>query len=191
MNELIKAAESYGITVPEEEQQALARAIRKRTARKKAIIFRQTETCKEVIYLIRGITASVFNYDGKEVVTRFFQTGNFSSNIVSAVQKSPASDYLIAITEVEYLAIPFEYFQRLYLYSNAIGLFIRKKLIENSIENKKLTSAKTIPDLNVRYQYLLEYYPQVIRDTPAKYVAKFLGVTPEGYSRFLAKRRTS
>ncbi|MEM6629409.1 MAG: cyclic nucleotide-binding domain-containing protein [Bacteroidota bacterium] len=191
MNEIQEVIESYSISISEEEGRHLSSLITRQTAKRKEIIFRQEEPCNHVIYLIEGITASVHTYEEKEVVTRFFQKGNFSTNIVSALNKGVASDYLLAITDIVYFLIPFDVFIDSYLHSNTFGLFIRKKIIEHSIENKHFTTIKTFTDTKMRYQFLERNYPQVIKETPAKYIAKFLGLTPEGYSRFLSKRRNS
>lgn len=191
MRALKKEVSDYGVTIPDEEWEKMSSFIVKKFSRKKEVIFPQTETCKNVIFLIKGITASVYNYEGKELITRFFKDGNFSTNILSAVSKDIASDYLIAITDVEYYFIPFDFFLDSFLHSTTFGLFIRKKIIENSIENKKFTTLKTISDTRVKYQFMLDNYPTIIRNSPSKYMAKFLGITPEGYSRFLASRRNS
>lgn len=191
MNALEVAIKAYDVKITDEELHQLLSQFKERTAKKKAVIFRQTDPCNNVIYLTKGITASVYTYGEKEVVTRFFQKGNFSTNIISAVSKNIASDDLIAITDIEYYLIPFDLFLDLYLYSNTFGVFIRKKIIENSIENKNFTTIKTIADTSVKYRFLTKNYPQIIKDTPAKYIAKFLGITPEGYSRFLSNRKNS
>lgn len=191
MNEFEQEIKSYDITLPEEELKELSSLIKRKTAKKKEVIFRQTDPCNYVIYLIKGITASVHTYGDKEVITRFFQKGNFSTNIISAVSQSIASDYLVAITNIEYFLIPFDLFIDAYLHSNTFGLFIRKKIIENSVENKNFTTIKTITDTNIKYEFLVKNYPQIIRDTPSKYIAKFIGLTPEGYSRFLSNRKNS
>ncbi|NOU62127.1 Crp/Fnr family transcriptional regulator [Marinifilum caeruleilacunae] len=188
MIELKKEILNYGISNSDEEWKYLSTFVYKKTAKKRAVIFQQTEPCKYVIFIVRGITASVYSYDGKEVITRFFQKGNFSSNIVSAEEKSIASDSLIAITDIEYYLIPFVKFIELYLHSYTFGLFIWKKLIENSIENKKITTIKTINETEIRYQFLEKHYPLLIKETPAIYLAKFLGITSEGFSRFLSNR---
>ena len=191
MQELRAALSNYDLSIAEEEWTILSSFIKKRRAKKKTIIFRQTEICDTVIYLTAGITASIYAYNDKEIITRFFQKGNFSSNIISAESSSLASDTLIAITDIEYYSIPFKQFIDLYLYSNTFGLFIRKKLIENSIENKSFTTIKTIKETEIKYQFLVEHYPQIIKETPSKYIAKFLGLTPEGFSRFLSNRLKS
>ncbi|MEL7003679.1 MAG: hypothetical protein AAFN93_13230, partial [Bacteroidota bacterium] len=188
MNDFKDEILSYGISISDEEWNGLLDKIERKTARKKEVIFSQTELCNHVIYLISGITATIYYYDDKEVVTRFFQKGNFNTNIVSAESKRLGSDALVAITDIEYLLLPFDFFLDSFFHSNTFGLFVRKKIMGMIIENKKNTTIKTINDTEIKYAFLEENYPLIIRDTPSKYIAKFLGVTPEGYSRFLSSR---
>lgn len=157
-------------------------------ARRREVLLPQTEVCNQVLYLMSGILASEYRFEEKAVITRFFQKGNFSSNIVSAESQSLAEDTLLAITDVNYISIPFDLFIHLYLHSSSIGLFIRKKIIQNSIENKKFTTIKTISSTEKKYTFLEENYPDIIRHTPSKYIANFIGISPEALSRFLGKR---
>jgi len=182
---------SYGVSIPDEEWHHLLDLIEVKTAKKKEVIFSQTNLCNHVIYLMSGITATIYLYDDKEVITRFFQKGNFNTNIVSAESKSIESDILVAVTDIEYLLFPFSFFLNSFFHSNTFGLFVRKKLMKMIIENKKNMTIKTINDTELKYQFLEENYPDIIKHTPSKYIAKYLGVTPEGYSRFLSSRRKS
>ena len=191
VNEFKSEIASYGISIPEEEWNYFLNITEVKTAKKKEVIFSHTELCSHVIYLMSGITATINSYDDIEVVTRFFQKGNFNTNIVSAESRSLASDILVAITDIEYLLLPFSFFLDSFLNSNTFGLFVRKKIMGMIIENKKNTTIKTINDTEIRCQFLEENYPDIIRNTPSKYIAMYLGVTPEGYSRFLSSRRKS
>ncbi|MEL6557081.1 MAG: hypothetical protein AAFQ94_02790 [Bacteroidota bacterium] len=188
MEDFKKEILNYGISIPEDEWDYILDIAERKTAKKKEVIFSQTELCNHVIYLISGITATIYYYDDKEVVTRFFQTGNFNTNIVSAESGSMASDALVAITDIEYLIFPFSFFLDSFFHGGTFGLFVRKKIMGMIIENKKFTTIKTINDTEIKYSFLLENYPIIIRDTPSKYIAKFLGLTPEGYSRFLSTK---
>lgn len=90
-----------------------------------------------------------------------------------------------------FISIPFDQFIEWYLHSDYMGLFIRKKIIQNSLENKHFTTIKTISSTEKRYQFLENHYPEVIRHTPSKHIASFLGISPEALSRFLSKRYKS
>ncbi len=161
------------------------------TASKREIIFRQTEICDSVIYVLEGIAASEWNEEDKVVISRFFQAGNLCSNMISAVSKTIKSDNIIAITNVKYIAMPFDYFMNLYLYSDKIGIFLRKKILEHLIEAKNFISIKTATVTEVQYSFMEEEYPEIIAKTPSKYIAAFMGITPEALSRFLKKRISS
>ena len=191
LNDFKSEIASYGVSIPEEEWYHLLDLIEVRKAKKKEVIFSQTEFCNHVIYLMSGITATIYLYDDKEVVTRFFQKGNFNTNIVSAESQSLASDILVAVTDIEYLLFPFSFFLDSFFHSNSFGVFVRKKIMGMIIENKKNMTIKTINDTEIKYQFLEEIYPDIIKRSPSKYIAKYLGVTPEGYSRFLSTRRQS
>ncbi len=183
--------ETEATDIPEAEWGTFMTVSSVHVAKKREVLFPETEICDQVIYLLEGIVASEYRYDDKQVITRFFQQGNFSTNIISAATQSLASDALIAITDITYISIPFEWFIQSYLHSPSIGLFIRKKIIQNSLENKQFTTIKTISNTEKKYQFLETHYPKIIRHTPAKYIANFMGISPEALSRFLAKRYKS
>jgi len=161
------------------------------TASKREIIFRQTEICNEVIYILKGIAASEYNIEDKLIITRFFQERNLCSNMVSAASKTIQSDNVIAITDVEYITLPFDYFMNIYLHSDTIGVFLRKKILQHLIEAKNFISIKTSADTEVQYAFLEKDYPEIIRKTASKYIAAFIGITPEALSRFLKQRHSS
>ncbi|MEM6831526.1 MAG: hypothetical protein AAGA66_13900 [Bacteroidota bacterium] len=191
LNDFKSEIASYDVSISDQEWNRIQDLIKVRKAKRREVIFNQTERCNHVIYLMSGITATIYLYDDKEVVTRFFQKGNFNTNIVSAESKSLASDILVAITDIEYLLMPFSFFLESFFHSDSFGLFVRKKIMRMIIENKKNTTIKTINDTEIKYQFLEKNYPDIIRRTPSKYIAKYIGLTPEGYSRFLSGRRQS
>ena len=110
LHEFKAEIDSYGVSISDEEWYRLTDHIKVVKAKRKEIIFSQTQLCNHVIYLLSGVTATIYLYDDKEVVTRFFRKGNFNTNIVSAVSQSLASDNLVAITDIEYLLFPFSFF---------------------------------------------------------------------------------
>ena len=173
------------------EWKAFSSQLSVHTASKREIIFRQTDICDSVIYVLEGIAASEYNEEDKSIISRFFQPGNLCSNMISAVSKTFASDNVIAITNMKYVAMPFDYFMNLYLYSDKIGIFLRKKILEHLIEAKNIINIKTSSVTEVQYSFLEENYPEIIAKTPSKYVAAFIGITPEALSRFLKQRISS
>ncbi|MEM9024195.1 MAG: hypothetical protein AAGB22_10660 [Bacteroidota bacterium] len=161
-------------------------------AQKRAVIYPQTAVCNRVIYITEGVTASVYNEAGDRlIISRFFQPGNFCSNLISANSSAVQSDSVVAITKVKYIEFSYDYFMQLYFHSNAIGVFLRKKILDHLIAAKHVISVKTSASTEKHYRFLENHYPEVIRQTPSKYIAAFIGITPEALSRFLKQRHSS
>ncbi|MEM9329099.1 MAG: hypothetical protein AAGA85_25775, partial [Bacteroidota bacterium] len=78
--------------------------------------------------------------------------------------------------------------QEHYLYSDGIGLYFRKKMIEILLEDKEFMTIKTLSGVQGKLAFLQENYPEVILETPWKYIANFMGVTPAWLSRTLKKK---
>ncbi len=182
---------SYQIRLMDAHWQEYATHFSERAFKKRDDIFKQTEVCRSILYITEGIAASQYIDDGETVITRFFRKGNFCANLISAAYSTLGSDNVIAITDVKGICMPFRLFQELYFHSNTLGLFIRKKMLENNIEAKNFISIKTISNIEKKYHFMEEHYPEIIRNTPSKYIANFFGITPEWLSRFLKNRMSA
>ncbi|MEL6918420.1 MAG: hypothetical protein AAFO99_11895 [Bacteroidota bacterium] len=151
-------------------------------------IFPSTEKCKDLLYITKGIVASEYFDENERIITRFFRVKNLCSNITSFLTNQVVNDHVFAITEVSGVLISQKMFNHSYLYSNGIGLYFRKRLMENLLEAKMFISIKTMSSIESKLNFLYEDYPEIIRDTPWKYIASFIGVTPEWLSKTLKKR---
>lgn len=190
--ELLKQqVEAYAQTSIATEWDDFSANLTHKKAAKREMILRQTDVCDEVIYILEGVAASEYNEGDKRIISRFFQAGNLCSNMVSAATQSIQSDTVMAITQVSYLTIPLEYFTHSYLHSHEIGIFFRKKILAHLIEAKNFITIKTSTSTEVQYAFLEQHYPEIIKHTPSKYIAAFMGITPEALSRFLKHRMSS
>lgn len=191
MEALKTEIEQYLDQILAQEWADFAANIQVKTAQKRETILRQSEVCTEVLYLLDGIAASEFNTREKYIISRFFQPGNFCSNLVSAVTQTIQPDNVVAITRLSYVSIPFANFMELYLHSDSIGLYIRKKMMELLVEDKHFISLKTTTSTTDQYIFMEQHYPEILQQTPARYIAAFMGITPEALSRFLKSRLSS
>jgi len=156
---------------------------------KKSIIFSQTDLCDEVLFICDGIIASEYNLeDGKNVISRFFIENNLCTNLISTMTKTNSLDSIVAITDVSAISIPLKIFYQYYLDDGGIGKYFRIKLLDNLLEAKSLISIKTVSKTEEKYEFLEKKYPIALQFIPAKDIASFMGITPEGLSRFLKKR---
>lgn len=185
---LKKEIETYQVELAPNEWGQLISNFKVVHFKKREIIFKQTEVCKKILFITQGIAASDYQDDGNKIISRFFKKGNFCTNLISAEYQELASDNVVAITDVVGVLMPYPFFIQQFLNSPTFGVFTRKKFLELHIEAKHFISIKTFSDTRKKYEFLEEKYPEVIKETPSKYIAEFLGITPEWLSRFLKKR---
>ena len=153
------------------------------------VIFPRTKICHEVLFIVEGIAASE-HFDGQEnIINRFFSSRNLCTNVVSFLIQELDGDQLFAVTNLNGILIPYDQFHTCYLTSNGIGLYFRKKLLENLIEAKKFVSMKTLSGVEAKLQFLQENYPEILLEAPWKHIASFMGVTPAWLSRNLKKKK--
>jgi hypothetical protein len=72
-----------------------------------------------------------------------------------------------------------------YLEFNIIG----RKLLENyyALSEERLYSMRMLKG-SERYQYVMEFHPELIKRVPSKFLATYLGLTEVTLSRVKAKR---
>lgn len=150
-------------------------------------IFPDTEVCTQILYIAQGIAASENQTKEEWVISRFFRVHDLCTNVVSLVSGRPEDDRLFAITQVHGVLIPKALFMNLYLADQGVGLYFRKKLLDVILTDKRYISAKSMSKVQSQLAFLQEHYPEVLLETPWKYIASFMGVTPEWLSRILKK----
>ena len=155
----------------------------------KETIFGQKDIADRILFVASGITASEQVYeDGSSGIARFFETGQFCTNLTSLWHRQMAEDTLFAVTGVTGVLIPMSFFEREYFQGDAFGQYLRRKVLDTLVFDKSVMVAKTLTSSEARYRFLEDQYDRVVSDVPANLIARFLGMTPQGLSRFLRNR---
>jgi CRP-like cAMP-binding protein len=161
----------------------LKKLIKKRTLKTGDLILRSGEVCKAVSVIVKGTSRNFF-YDGeKEITTWFDFEGEFIGSMYSFLTKSPsvegvelvenATIYELDIVDYEYLVVNNKYFKK---FSENLILFFVKNLEQRGRVLQSCTA-------QVRYERFLAQHPKALKKIPSKYIASFLGITPETLSR--------
>lgn len=185
-------AKSLGFAVPSEEWQSLSAEFTACRFPTGDVILSSVRVADRWLFVTRGIVAfEQTSPDGGTLIGRFFQPGQFCSNLESAWRQELASDTLIAITNVEGVLLPDPVFRDQYLRGGVFGQYLRIKAMETLILDKDILCAKTSNDTEVQYSFLERSFPEVVQRATQKDVARFIGVTPQGLNRFLRNRKSS
>lgn len=91
------------------------------------------------------------------------------------------------MTSCRVIAISAAQFMEYYYNGSSVGKVLRKIVLEIITEDIWMTNIKLMYQKPEMIAFMQQHYPEVVRDVPYKYVALFLGITPEAYSRILKK----
>ena len=143
------------------------------------------QVTQNVYFVCHGVAASIQNTrDGDEQIARFFERGHLCSNLTSAWHQEVSSDTLVAMSAFAGVSIPFALFRDEFMSDAPLSLYWREMVFETLVFDKDLICAKTIRDVETRYRFLVDRYDHVVNLVADKYIARFLGITPQGLSRF-------
>ncbi len=187
---LMQDVAAHDIDLPPAEWRKLRQQLTETQYAKRDVIFSQAQIADRVLFVSAGIAASEQAHaDGSSGIARFFEAGHLCTNLTSAMHRAPAEDTLVAITDVEGVIFPLDLLLQAYLDGVQFGRYVRLKLLETLAFDKEVICAKTHNRTEDRYRFLGDRHARIIEDAPAKCIAQFIGITPQGLSRFLRKRR--
>ena len=180
------------VTLAPKDWATLDQATRVVVTRAGDCIYAQHDLGSCWLFLASGIVASRQTHlDGNVSIARFFEPGQFCANLTSTWNQEYASDDLIALTDVIGMELPDSVFRPEYLDGSALGRYLRIKVMETLCFDKEVICAKTQSSTESRYTFLEQFQPTVVASVQHKHVAAFLGITPQGLSRFLRYRQAA
>ncbi|MEO0919060.1 MAG: hypothetical protein AAFY31_19125 [Pseudomonadota bacterium] len=182
----------YGVPLTRDELGTLRESVVAHDAPNRFKLLDSRQISKSWVFIASGFAASYYTHqDGRQTLTRFFQPGHLAGNVSSTWSQDYGSDELIAIGDVAYAELPHEYLVEQYMHGGGFGRYIRLKVIDTLRYDKDLLVCQALNDPNARYAFLCDRHPELLNIALKKDVAAFLGVTPQGYSRFLRRKATA
>ena len=145
---------------------------------------KENQYAKKIGYVESGLLrAYQIDHLGQEITTNFFTENSFCGSFYSFYRQAPALDYVVSITDCKLQLIGYEKLQTLFhdnLILNQLGrLAIEKVCIEKDIRLSKMLKLNA----KERYLWFIETYPGVVKKSPLKYIASYLGMKAESLSR--------
>lgn len=177
---------SRHITLSLEEQKCLINHLEFIHIKKKHYFLKENEIAKHVAFVLRGCLRSYsIDENGFEHVLQFAPVNWWITDMYSIISQKESQLYIEAIMDTD-----------IYMLSrvNQLKLFDEIPKLERYFriltENALVSSRQRLLDrmsltAKERYQMFCKIYPTLRNEIPQKYIASFIGVTPE----FLSKLR--
>lgn len=157
--------------------------LKKKSIRKGEYLLRAGETCNHVTFINKGYFRVYHMFGEQELTVNFAFEGNYVTDYSSFVSRQPTVDNIVALEDSEVLMLEHDDLQIVYeqypvwqKFGRRIAEYVLLFVVGRNKDLLFLTPEE-------RYVKLMKDRPKVIANVPLKYIASYLGITPEALSR--------
>nr|WP_315034759.1 Crp/Fnr family transcriptional regulator [uncultured Chryseobacterium sp.] len=172
------------ITLTDKEIELLKLMVRFKTVNKRDYVLKEGEICLYDSFVVRGcLKISSFDEDGKEHILYFSVENWWATDMYSFLAQLPAIYTIQALEKTELIQFDRKQYDLRYEVIPKLN-FLSRKMLENTyVEQQKRILQNISLNIEERYQIFTEKYPGIETRISQKFIASYLGVTPEFLSR--------
>lgn len=177
------------VTLTEEEEAVVLSTLRPSHIKRKELLLQQGQVARDLAFVISGcLRAYSVDDNGFEHILQFAPTGWWISDMSSVISRRESLLNVDALKDAHVLLLSRE--DQLALFDEVPGIerYFRV-LTENGLVSSRM---RLIENLSLtarqRYERFSQTYPNLVNEIPQKYIASFIGVTPEFLSRIRGER---
>jgi CRP-like cAMP-binding protein len=125
--------------------------------------------------------------EGNEVTYRFVFEHTFFTDYVSFFRQSPAEGNIVLLEDSELLGISHTAFENLACNFPCWQNFVKSLMVENTIQLIEKEKMLMTGDPATVYKKLFKMMPFLFHRIEQRYIASYMGITPETFSRIKSK----
>lgn len=154
--------------------------------RKRQKLLLPGKVCQFMAFVVRGVLR-IYYKDAQDVeYTLYFTPENFwAIDLISFQRQQPSELYIESMEEAELITIDYHSWQELQGMVPVMREFSQQTLRQALMVEQARSLSLLRDSAQTRYQRFLLDYPQLTQRIPQKYIASYLGISPE----FLSKIR--
>ncbi|WPU95071.1 cyclic nucleotide-binding domain-containing protein [Mucilaginibacter sabulilitoris] len=167
----------------DQDWQIFSSKLVKRQFPKKALLLKTGQTENHLSFMEQGIVRYYIPKEDNDITFAFSFDNNFISAYDSFLSRSPSICQIQTLTETTLWSLTYQSLQEIYA-DTTIGNTIGRYACEGIFMTKAKRELSLLNDTaEQRYLNLFTEQPQLIRQIPLKYIASYIGITPQGLSR--------
>ena len=151
------------------------------------ILLHEKDTCKNLWFLCDGLLRSYHNIGDKEITSRIMYTGHIVISPGSFFTQTPATESIEALSECTLAKLSFIDLQDIYKKFPEFNYHTRLITEQYFYKQEQRLYMLRKHDASAKYNFFLENYANYLKDIPQKYIASFLNIAPETFSRTRSK----
>ena len=170
--------------VSEAEAQVITSCFKEGTFQRKTTLLQIGQTAHQLYFVVSGILHMYYADErGQQHSCNFFMPGELVTDLESFSKQKPAGNSIETLTRTTCLHISCKASVSLMQQSPAFNKYAMDVIEATATANINRTKDLLSLQPEARYQKLLASRPDLIREVPQKYIARFLGISPESLSR--------
>lgn len=184
---LIESINKY-VSLSEAEQTELISILKQKKLKRKHFLNQEGEVHQHLAFVTKGCLRSYYiDENGVEHILQFAPQGWWIGDMQSLLNNTPAVLNIDAIEESEMILLKRSNLENLFLSIPSLERFFRI-ISERSMATfqQRLIDSLSLTALK-RYTNFCERYPSLIQTLPQKYIASYIGITPEFFSKMLSQ----
>ena len=171
----------------QDDWNALERKLTVQHLKKGEFLIHNSEICRQVSFINKGLLRVFYLADGKEICTGFVCENEYISSYASFLTSQPSSENMDALEDAELINLSYTDMQKLYKSNPVFETFGRKMAETLFIKISLQTTRLLTMSPEERYLSVVQYQPFIIQRVPQYMIASFIGITPEHLSRIRRK----
>lgn len=186
--ELLLQSISKRVTLNEEEQNTFTSFFRAKKLKKKTFLYQEGDVQQHIAFINSGCLRSYsIDKNGTEHILQFAPAGWWIADMQSLLNNAPSNLSIDAIEDSEVFLIKQAEIEDMYQALPQLERYFRI-LAERSLatSQQRLIDALSLTAVE-RYNNFCKRYPSLIQSIPQKYVASYIGITPEFMSKMLSQ----
>lgn len=142
------------------------------------------QICNKVAFIKTGLVRLYhFNEKGEEITTFFSKPNTFTTSHEHYNNQSQSSEAIQAVVKTELLVINKADLEDVFKKVPSFQIVNRKTVEQVATELKKKNTLLQEFSADKRYTYMMKHDPFIIQHVPLKYLASYIGISPQHLSR--------
>ncbi|THU40082.1 Crp/Fnr family transcriptional regulator [Niastella caeni] len=178
------------IDLPAEELEALINSIEVRSVDKKVRLTDVSETEKYLYFVIKGLARKFFYKGKEEIITQIAKEGELISSSVSYFSGMPSGYVIETVEPTTFYSLHRDRAEQLYSRYPKLERLSRLIITELFLQKEVWELERIRYSTKERFLRFMTDNPELFQRVPQKYLASYLNIKPETFSRLKHLLRT-
>lgn len=175
------------VTISESEWEFIVSRLEVKTYKKKEFLIKSNTIENKIHFILEGVFRMFIDLPEKDITVDFGFPNNFISSYSSFLTQNPSVSCIQSLTKSKVIYITREDLDEIYKQTK-VGESIGRVFAEEFFRYKsKRELSFLIESPTDRYLNLVKEQQQLIQEIPQKYLASYIGITPQALSRIRGK----